>query len=60
MKWQRKRFALSGNLTGITCSLLPVHPFIYGVGQNTATGSYLSPTNAVNHIANKIQGAGEV
>ncbi|BDR98527.1 hypothetical protein NUITMVP1_24360 [Proteus mirabilis] len=58
--WQRKKLALSSGLTGIACSLLPVHPFVYGVGQNTATGSYLSPTNAINYIANKIQGAGEV
>lgn len=60
MKWQRKKFTLAGRLTNINCSLLTLHPFIYGVGKVTATGSYLSPTNAINHLAQKLQGAGEV
>nr|QIF59964.1 hypothetical protein FVA69_17015 [Providencia sp. 1701011]QIF63966.1 hypothetical protein FVA70_17035 [Providencia sp. 1701091] len=46
-------------MSGLTCSMVPAHPFVYGLGQKTDTGCYLSPTNAINHIAKKLAGAGE-
>ncbi|EMI4428597.1 hypothetical protein V6478_001987 [Providencia rettgeri] len=46
-------------MSGLTCSMVPAHPFIYGLGQKTDTGCYLSPTNAINYIAKKLAGAGE-
>ncbi|HGJ5889777.1 MAG TPA: hypothetical protein ACHBZA_00005, partial [Arsenophonus apicola] len=50
---------MSPTLSSITCSMVQLHPFVYGLGQKTATGSYLSPTNAINHIAKKLVGAAE-
>lgn len=46
-------------MSGLTCSMVAAHPFVYGLGQKTDTGCYLSPTNAINHIAKKLAGAGE-
>ncbi|MEQ4671813.1 hypothetical protein AB7W30_16735 [Providencia manganoxydans] len=43
----------------ITCSILTAHPFIYGLGLKTNTGSYLSPENAIEYIANKLAGTGQ-
>lgn len=60
MKWTHSNLKMSTAMPTITCSILPVHPFVYGVGQTTETGSYLSPTNAINHLANKVSGAGKV
>nr|WP_282552919.1 hypothetical protein [Providencia stuartii] len=51
---------MAAGLPLITCSILPVHPFIYGVGQANSSGSYLSPTNAINHLADKLTNAGQV
>ncbi|PHM39811.1 phage protein [Xenorhabdus mauleonii] len=58
MHWQRKTLQLSPTLSGISASIVPVHPFIYGVGQQANSGSYLSPTNAVHYLSNKLTGAG--
>lgn len=39
--------------------MLPAHPFVYGLGQKNESGSYLSPTNAITHIAKKLAGTAE-
>ncbi len=58
--WRKKTMKMAASMPPITCSILPIHPFIYGVGQNNESGSYLSPTNAINYIAGKLTGAGHV
>lgn len=58
--WRKQIMRMAVTMPPITCSILPVHPFVYGVGQNNESGSYLSPTNAINHIAGKLTGAGRV
>lgn len=58
-KWCKSLMKMSPTLSSITCSMVQAHPFVYGLGQKTATGSYLSPTNAINHIAKKLVGAAE-
>ncbi|MCG3462014.1 hypothetical protein L7G72_09155 [Xenorhabdus bovienii] len=60
MMWQRKTLQLSPNLSGMTAAIVPVHPFIYGIGQQTDSGSYLSPTNAIHYLSNKLTGAGSL
>lgn len=58
-KWRKSLMKMSPTMSGLTCSMVPAHPFIYGLGQKTDTGYYLSPTNAISHIAKKLAGAGE-
>ncbi|MDE1481017.1 hypothetical protein [Xenorhabdus bovienii] len=48
MKWQRKTLQLSPALSGISASIVPVHPFIYSIGQQADTGNYLK-TKAGSH-----------
>ncbi|WP_232832426.1 hypothetical protein [Photorhabdus sp. CRCIA-P01] len=60
MNWQRKMMRISANMTGMHCSMLSVHPFLYGIGQKADSGRYLSPANAINYLANKIRGAGNI
>ncbi|CEE91310.1 conserved hypothetical protein; putative exported protein [Xenorhabdus nematophila str. Anatoliense] len=60
MHWQRKTLQLSPALSGLSAAIVPVHPFIYGVGQQTDSGSYLSPSNAVHYLSNKLTGAGHL
>ncbi|MDB6374093.1 hypothetical protein [Photorhabdus bodei] len=51
---------ISQNMTGMHCSMLSVHPFVYGIGQKADSGHYLSPANAINYLANKIRGTGNM
>ncbi|WP_065823397.1 hypothetical protein [Photorhabdus australis] len=60
MNWQRKLMRISPNMTGMHCSMLSVHPFVYGIGQKADSGHYLSPANAINYLANKIRGTGNM
>ncbi|WP_340621642.1 hypothetical protein [Xenorhabdus siamensis] len=60
MHWQRKRMQLSPNLSGLSAAIVPVHPFLYGIGQQTDSGSYLSPANAIDTLANKLTRAGNI
>ncbi|BBG59463.1 hypothetical protein [Providencia rustigianii] len=57
--WRKSLMKMSPTMSGLTCSMVPVHPFVYGLGQKTDTGCYLSPTNAISYIAKKLAGAGE-
>lgn len=58
--WRRQNMSMAADMPPITCSILPVHPFVYGIGQTNDSGSYLSPVNAVNHIAAKLTGSGHI
>ncbi|MBD2812806.1 hypothetical protein ID853_18500 [Xenorhabdus sp. Vera] len=60
MHWQHKILQLSPNLSGISAAIVPVHPFIYGVGQQADSGSYLSPANAIHYLSTKLTGAGHL
>ncbi|MCT8342578.1 hypothetical protein LG003_06745 [Photorhabdus kleinii] len=40
--------------------MLSVHPFVYGIGHKADSGRYLSPANAINYLANKIWGTGNI
>ncbi|MDC9597212.1 hypothetical protein [Xenorhabdus anantnagensis] len=60
MHWQHKTLQLSPTLSGISVAIVPVHPFLYGVGQQTDSGRYLSPANAIDTLANKVMRAGNI
>jgi len=57
--WRKATLSIGQNMGALACSVLPVHPWIYGVGQEAGDGSYLSPKNATEHLASKLEGAGE-
>lgn len=56
--WKLARLGFPEDLQAVTCSLLAVHPWTYGANQVTESGAYLSPQNAVDHLAGKLRGAG--
>jgi hypothetical protein len=39
--------------------MVPAHPWVYGVGRQETSGSYLSPANAVDYLAGRLAGQGE-
>lgn len=56
--WREARIAFSDSVAALSCSIVPAHPWIYGLGQQTENGSYLSPANAVSYLAEKLAGTG--
>ncbi|CNF55803.1 phage-like protein [Yersinia bercovieri] len=56
--WRKATLSIPGNMAAVNCAMLPVHPWVYGVGRPEASGSYLSPQNAVDHLAGKLAGSG--
>jgi len=52
--WEYKKIILSREFNLISCSVTAAHPWIYGLGQQTENGNYLSPTNAVTWLAEKL------
>lgn len=56
--WHEARLALTDAVTALNCSMVPVHPWIYGLGQQTDNGAYLSPANATAYLAQKLAGTG--
>lgn len=56
--WREARLAFSDSLAAVNCSIIPAHPWVYGLGQQTENGAYLSPANAVAFLAEKAAGIG--
>lgn len=56
--WREARLAFSDSLAAVNCSIIPAHPWVYGLGQQTENGAYLSPANAVAYLAEKAAGIG--
>src|SRR5471030_60027 len=52
--WRKAVLSIPQNMASLTCSVLPVHPWVYGIGQEAGEGSYLSPKNATDHLASKL------
>ncbi|TPG61490.1 hypothetical protein EAH77_12680 [Ewingella americana] len=52
--WHKAMLSIPQNMAALTCSVLPVHPWVYGLGQEAGEGSYLSPKNAAEHLASKL------
>jgi hypothetical protein len=56
--WREAKVAFSDSLATLNCSIVPAHPWIYGLGQQTENGAYLSPVNAVSYLSDKLAGLG--
>lgn len=58
--WKYSDIKFSDALQSVNCSVVPAHPWVYGLGQQTASGTYLSPANAVAYLAQQLASAGSV
>lgn len=56
--WREAMLAFPDELTALNCSIIPAHPWVYGLGQSTGNGAYLSPVNAVSYLAGKMASIG--
>ncbi|MBW9400664.1 hypothetical protein FHC51_12725 [Leclercia sp. EC_58] len=52
--WKRATIALNPDVSELACSISAAHPWVYGLGQKTENGVYLSPANAVTWLAEKM------
>lgn len=51
--WREARLAFTDSLAALDCSVVPAHPWIHGLGQQTDNGAYLSPVNAIHYLAER-------
>lgn len=56
--WREAKIVFTDSLSALNCSIVPAHPWVYGLGQQTDTGAYLSPVNAISYLAEKLAGMG--
>lgn len=56
--WRKADIAFSDTAAALSCSIVAAHPWVYGLGQQTANGAYLSPANAVAWLAGKLASMG--
>ncbi|KAA1047292.1 hypothetical protein [Pseudocitrobacter sp. 73] len=56
--WREAKLAFTDSIAALDCSVVPVHPWVYGLGQQTENGDYLSPVNAVKYMADKLASVG--
>lgn len=54
--WAESILSLKGDITPVICSTLAVHPWDVEAGHITPDGAWLSPVNAVTHLAAKLSG----
>ncbi|WKA63701.1 hypothetical protein [Pectobacterium aroidearum] len=55
--WRIADIRFPADMSAINCAIVPVHPWVYGVGQKAGAGNYLSPANAVAYLASRLQAA---
>lgn len=60
MTWREANLAFTDAVSALNCSVVAAHPWVYGLGQQTENGAYLSPVNAVRYLAEKLAGQGGV
>lgn len=56
--WREAKLAFTDSVAALNCSVVPAHPWVYGLGQQTENGAYLSPVNAISYLADKLAGTG--
>lgn len=56
--WREAVLKIPDELRPLECSIVPAHPWVYGLGHGTDNGAYLSPVNAVEYLAGKLAGSG--
>lgn len=52
--WKQSELRLPNNIQTGNLAIVSAHPWVYGLGQQTANGTYLSPVNAVTWLAEKL------
>lgn len=55
--WRYGNLVIPKTMSAVNCSVVAAHPWIYGLGQQTGNGAYLSPANAVSWLAEKLSSA---
>ena len=61
--WRDSVIKIADDMAGLSCSIIPAHPWVYGLGQSADSGGYLSPANALGYLAGKLatsSGSGDV
>lgn len=58
--WREAKLAFTDSVAALNCTIVPAHPWVPGLGQQTENGAYLSPVNAISYLADKIAGLGGV
>lgn len=58
--WEYKKISCSELSGAVNCSIIPAHPWIYGLGQKTENGLYLSPANAISYLAQQLASVGDI
>ncbi|HEC2576553.1 TPA: hypothetical protein R2K49_004510 [Raoultella ornithinolytica] len=58
--WKYSRLNISADVTELNCSVIPAHPWVFGLGQQTESGLYLSPANAVSYLAQQLASVGDI
>ncbi|MCX9939048.1 hypothetical protein LAD54_10345 [Klebsiella pneumoniae] len=58
--WKYSKIQFSDALSAVNCSVVPAHPWVYGLGQQTASGVYLSPANALTYLVQQLASVGSV
>lgn len=61
--WQESVIRIADDMATLSCSIIPAHPWVYGLGQSADSGGYLSPANALGYLAGKLassSGSGDV
>lgn len=56
--WRESVIKIADNMASLQCSIIPAHPWIYGVGHSTDSGKYLSPANALGYLVGKLATSG--
>lgn len=52
--WRESVIRIVDDMAPLSCSVIPAHPWVYGLGQSTDSGGYLSPANALGYLAKKL------
>lgn len=56
--WRNSIIKIPDDMASMACTIIPAHPWVYGLGQSTDTGGYLSPANALGYLAGKLGASG--
>ncbi|WP_336797963.1 hypothetical protein [Erwinia aphidicola] len=52
--WRDAVISIADEMAPLACSVVPAHPWVYGLGQAVDSGGYLSPANALAYLAKKL------
>lgn len=52
--WRESAIRIANDMAAMSCSIIPAHPWVYGLGQSADSGGYLSPPNALGYLAGKL------